>query len=169
MDSGSTVAHPYHPWTAYMWAREEARSRGDRRTGTDHLVLALLEDPTVEAVLGVSLQEARDCVDSLDREALGALGLAEGVDAPPLGMLPVPERPTFKAVVKDRIRMTPVAKRVLEEAGKPMRRGKQITALDVLRRILDLEAPDPAAALLRALGIDVDEVRARIEREAPTG
>ena len=35
-------------------AREEARRRGDRRVGTEHLLLALLEDPAIEAVLGVT-------------------------------------------------------------------------------------------------------------------
>jgi len=29
----------------YLRASEEARRRGDRRTGTDHILLALFEDP----------------------------------------------------------------------------------------------------------------------------
>jgi hypothetical protein len=89
-----------------MWASEEARRRGDRRAGTDHLLLGLLEEPEIEAVLGVSLPEARVRLDSLDREALVALGVAQGIDAPPLQMHPVPKKPTIKAVVQDRIRMT---------------------------------------------------------------
>jgi hypothetical protein len=32
----------------------------------------------------------------------------------------------IKAVIKDRIRMTPAGKKVLQEAGKPMRRGRHI-------------------------------------------
>ena len=71
-----------HAWAIYLQASEEARRRGDRRTGTDHILLALLEDPSVEAVLGVSLQQARQALDSLDREALAALGLGSGADAP---------------------------------------------------------------------------------------
>lgn len=164
MATGSAEAHTYHPWTTYMWASEEARRRGDRRAGTDHLLLGLLEEPEIEAELGVSLPEARDRLDSLDREVLGALGVAQGIDAPPLQMHPVPKRPTIKAVVHDRIRMTPAAKRVLQDAGKPMRRGKHITPQQVLSRVLDLESPDPAAILLRALGVDSAEVRSRLEQ-----
>jgi hypothetical protein len=123
----------------------------------------LLEESEIEAVLGVNLPEARDRLDSLDREALGALGVSQGIDAPPLRMHPVPKRPTIKAVVQDRLRMTPAAKRVLQDAGKPMRRGKHISPQRVLLRVLDLESPDPAAILLRALGVDSAEVRSRLE------
>jgi|HubBroStandDraft_6_1064221.scaffolds.fasta_scaffold26237_5 hypothetical protein len=35
----------YHPWSTYIAAREEARRRGDRRVGTEHLLVALLENP----------------------------------------------------------------------------------------------------------------------------
>ena len=167
MATQSAEARTYHPWTTYMWASEEARRRGDRRAGTDHLLLGLLEEPEIEAVLGVSLLKARDRLDSLDREVLGALGVAQGIDAPPLRMHPVPKRPTIKAVVHDRIRMTPAAKRVLQDAGKPVRRGKGITPQQVLLRVLDLESPDPAAILLRALGVDSAQVRSRLEPAPP--
>jgi hypothetical protein len=40
----------HHAWAIYLRASEEARRRGDRRTGTDHLLLALLEDPSIEEV-----------------------------------------------------------------------------------------------------------------------
>ena len=79
MATQSAEARTYHPWTTYMWASEEARRRGDRRAGTDHLLLGLLEEPEIEAVLGVSLLKARDRLDSLDREVLGALGVAQGI------------------------------------------------------------------------------------------
>ncbi len=162
MTSGSVAADTYHPWTTYQWASEEARRRGDRRAGTDHLLLGLLEEPSIETALGVSLQEARDALDALDREALGALGMGPHIDAPPLRMHTVPKRPTIKTVIKDRLRMTPAAKRVLQEAGKPMRRGKRITPQQVLSQVLDLERPDPAALLLEALGVDRSEVRRRL-------
>ena len=71
-----------HAWAIYLRASEEARRRGDRRTGTDHLLLALLEDPSVEDVLGVNLERARQALESLDRDALGALGLESDVDVP---------------------------------------------------------------------------------------
>jgi len=122
-------------------------------------VLGLLEDPEIEVALGVSLQRARDALDAIDREALGALGIDASVDAPPIRMRDVPSRPTMKAVLTDRLRMTPMAKTVLQEAGRPMRRGSRIQAQQVLLRLLDLQRPDPAAALLSALDVDTDEVR----------
>src|SRR6478672_2508382 len=82
MTTESVVPEVLHPWAIYLRASEEARRRGDRRTGTDHILLALFEDPSVEAVLGVSLQQAREALESLNREALGALGLGPGADAP---------------------------------------------------------------------------------------
>jgi ClpA/ClpB-like protein len=161
MTGTSVAAEEYHPWITYMWASEEARRRGDRRAGTDHLVLGLLQEPTIEALLDVSLQQARDAMESLDREALGAVGLGPGVDAPPLPMRQVPNRPTIKGLI-GRLRATPAAKRVLQEAGKPMRRGKHITARQVLIRILELQPPDPAAVLLSALGVNTSDLRRRL-------
>ena len=86
-----------HAWAICLRASEEARRRGDRRTGTDHLLLALLEDPSIEVVLGVSLQQARQALESLDHEALGALGLGSGTDAPALPMRAVPKKPTIRS------------------------------------------------------------------------
>src|SRR5262252_8938493 len=121
MTTDSAAPEVLHAWTIYLRASEEARRRGDRRTGTDHVLLALWEDPSIEVVLGVSLQQARQALDSLDQEALGALGLESGTDAPPLPMRAVPKKPTIRAVMRnDRLRMTPAAKKVLEEAVKPM-------------------------------------------------
>jgi hypothetical protein len=167
MTTESVVPEVLHPWTIYMRASEEARRRGDRRTGTDHVLLALLEDPSIEVVLGVSLQQARQALESLDQEALGALGLGSGTDAPPLPMRAVPKKPTIRAVLKDRLRMTPAAKKVLEEAVKPMRRKTQVTAQQVLAQILTLQPPDPAAVLLGALGVNTSEVRRRLDAVTP--
>jgi hypothetical protein len=167
MTTESVVPEVLHPWTIYMRASEEARRRGDRRTGTDHVLLGLLEDPSIEVVLGVSLQQARQALESLDQEALGALGLGSGTDAPPLPMRAVPKKPTIRAVLKDRLRMTPAAKKVLEEAVKPMRRKTQVTAQQVLAQILTLQPPDPAAVLLGALGVNTSEVRRRLDAVTP--
>ena len=157
-----------HGWAIYLRAGEEARRRGDRRTGTDHVLLALLEDPPIEAVLGVSLQQARQALDSLDQEALGALGLGSGTDAPPLPMRTVPKKPTIRDIAKkDRLRMTPAAKKVLEEASKPNRRRLYVTAQQVLAQILTLQPPDPAAVLLDALGVNTPEVRHRLGTVTP--
>ena len=159
MTTESAVPEAHHAWAIYLQASEEARRRGDRRTGTDHLLLALLEEPSVEAVLGVSLQQARQAHESLDQEALGALGLGPGADAPELPMRAVPKKPRLRDVAKkDRFRMTPAAKKVLEEASKLNRRGLYVTAPQVLAQILALQPPDPAAVLLSALGVNTSEV-----------
>jgi Clp amino terminal domain, pathogenicity island component len=154
-----------HGWAICLRASEEARRRGDRRAGTDHVLLALFEDPSTEGLLGVSLQQARQAMESLDREALGALGLGPGADAPELPMHAVPKKPTLRYLMlqKDRLRMTPAAKKVLEDASKPNRRRLYVTARQVLARILTLQPPDPAAVLLDALGVNTSEVRRRLD------
>jgi Clp amino terminal domain, pathogenicity island component len=163
MTTESAAPELLHGWAIYLRASEEARRRGDRRTGTDHVLLALLENPPIEVLLGVSLQQARQALESLDQEALGALGLGSGTDAPPLPMRAVPKKPTIRDIMqKDRLRMTPAAKKVLEEASKPNRRKIWVTAQQVLAQILTLRPPDPAAVLLDALGVNTSEVRCRL-------
>jgi hypothetical protein len=158
MTTHAAVPEVRHAWAIYLRAGEEARRRGDRRAGTDHLLLALLEDPAIEVVLGVSLQQARQTLESLDHEALDAMGLGSGTDAPPLPMRAVPTKPTLRDIAqKDRLRMTPAAKTVLEKASKPNRRRLQITAQQVLAQILTLQPPDPAAVLLGALGVNTSD------------
>ena len=131
-------------------------------------MLALLEDPSIEVVLGVSLQQARQALESLDQEALGALGKVSGTDAPALPMRAVPKKPRLRDVAtKDRLRMTPAAKKVLEEAVKPNRRKLQVTAQQVLAQILILQPPDPAAVLLGALGVNTSEVQRRLDAVTP--
>jgi hypothetical protein len=97
MTTESVVPEVLHAWVIYLRASEEARRRGDRRTGTDHLLLALLEDPSIEVALGVTLQQARQAHESLDHEALGALGMVSGTDAPALPMRAVPKKPRLRA------------------------------------------------------------------------
>ncbi len=129
MTTESVMPEVLHPWAIYLRASEEARRRGDRRTGTDHVLLALLEDPSIEVVSGVSLQQAREALESLDREALAVVGLGSGIDAAPLPMRAVPKKPRIRDVMrKDRLRPTPAAKKVLQEAVKPNRRKGQVTA-----------------------------------------
>jgi hypothetical protein len=131
-------------------------------------LLALFEDPSVEVVLGVSLQQARQALESLDHEALGALGMGSGTDAPSLPMRAVPKKPTIRDIMqKDRFRMTSAAKKVLEDAVKPNRRKTQVTAQQVLAQILTLQPPDPAAVLLGALGVNTSQVRRRLDVVTP--
>ena len=168
MTTESVVSETLHPWAIYLRASEEARRRGDRRTGADHVLLALLEDPAIEAMVGATLQQARQALESLDHETLGALGLGPGADAPALKMRAVPKKPTLLDIMqKDRLRMTPAAKKVLEEASKPNRRRLYVTAQQVLAQILTLQPPDPAAVLLGALGVNTSEVRRRLDAVTP--
>ena len=164
MSTASAAPDTLHAWAVCLRAGEEARRRGDRRYGTDHLLLALLEDPSIGVLLGVTLQQARQSLETLDREALGALDLGYGADAPPLPMRAVPEGPRIRDVArKDRLRISPTAKKVLEDAVRPNRRKTQVTAQQVLAQLLSLRPPDPAAALLDALGVDTAEVRRRMD------
>jgi hypothetical protein len=152
----------YHPWTTYIAAREEARRRGDRRVGTDHLLLGLLHDADVESIVGVSLDAARAATAALDHQALAAIGIPTDLDAPMLAPRELPSRPTVKAVMKDRLRLTPAAAAALREAGRPSRRGRDITAPSVLAALLENRSPDPAAELLTELKVDLAVVRARL-------
>jgi len=165
MTTESTAPEVLNAWGIYLQASEEARRLGDRRTGTDHILLALFEDHSIEVLLGVSLEQARQALESLDHEALGAVGLAPGTDAPPLPMRAVPKKPKLRDLMmqKDRLRMTPAAKKVLEAASKPNRRKLQVTGQQVLAQILTLQPPDPAAVLLGALGVNTSEVRRRLD------
>jgi hypothetical protein len=83
-------------------------------------------------------------------------------------MRTVPKKPRIRDVMtKDRLRITPAAKKVLEEAVKPNRRKTQVTAEQVLAQILTLQPPDPAPLLLGALGVDTSEVLRRLEAVTP--
>jgi hypothetical protein len=168
MTAKASKAGEYHPWTTYVYAREEARRRGDRRVGTEHLVLGLLREPDVAQVLDCDLGAAREALDAMDRDALVAVGIDGALDAPPV---PTREpalggrRPSLKTLLRDRLPMTPVAKRVLEESGKDPRRGRaerRWSSLAALSGLLRLAAPDPGAALLDALDVDRAAVGARL-------
>jgi ATP-dependent Clp protease ATP-binding subunit ClpA len=142
-------------------ATEEARRRGDRRLGTDHLLLGMLHEeasPAAQA-LGVSLGDARAASDALDRAALAAAGiqvkaLGEGPPAPFGRRLP-PLTSGARVVVK----------RAIDEA-RPARSGR-IDTTHFLLALLSLQRPDPAAELLGALQVDPAAVRRRLA--APEG
>jgi ATP-dependent Clp protease ATP-binding subunit ClpA len=136
----------------YLDANREALRMGDRRVGTDHLVLALLADPdSVPArALGCDLNAAREALRQLDRRAL----LSAGVDTEFDG-------PVFPGREGDRLPLTPAAKAVFtglrKEAG-----GERIGIQHVLLSLLARRRPDPAAALFDALGLDRAAVRDRL-------
>lgn len=165
----------FNPWATAVHAREEARRRGNRRVGTEDLVLGLLREPDLAQVLGCDLDAAREALDVMDRDALVAIGIDRPLDAPPV---PTREpvlrggRAVVKAVLTDHLPMTPVAKRAMEESGKDRhnRRGSgapwnpspRWSRERVLIALLSLAPPDPAAALLDALNVDRDRVSAHL-------
>jgi len=150
----------YNPWLTYLVAREEARRTGSRRVGTEHLLLAVLHESDIAEILAVTIAQTRDTLDSLDRSALGVLGIDATRGGAPIPMRKVPAHATIKAVLRDRLPMTPAAKAVHERA---YRRGKQFRAVDVLRELIELKQPDPVAGLFSALGIDTQPIRSRID------
>lgn len=138
-------------------AAEEARRRGDRRLGTDHLLLGLLHDAgsSVAQALGVDLESARAASDALDRAALAAVGVnvVHFGDPPQLvyaRRLP-PLTSGARAVLKSTIEETRHAK------------TQRIETRHFLLALLARERPDPAAELLQALGVDPSQVRNRLE------
>jgi hypothetical protein len=165
MTKHSKPADAYHPWSTYIDAREEARRRGDRKVGTEHLILGLLREPVLAQALGCDLQTARDTLDAMDHDALVAVGIGAAFNAPPI---PIDEpvkrspRPTLKAVLRDRLPLTPAAKTALEKSYKEIRRRHDTGAQQVLLTVLELEPPDPAAELIAALGVDRAAARQRL-------
>ncbi len=174
MTAKASKVGEYHPWTTYVHAREEARRRGDRRVGTEHLVLALLRDSNLAQALGCDLGFARETLDVMDRDALVRIRIDHPLEAPPVPTRePVlgTRRPSLKAVLADRLPMTPVAKRVLEQSGKGPRRGpaeRRWSLHAVLAALLSLAPPDPAAALLDTLGVDRTVVSERLGQPSAT-
>ena len=161
---GETTHHPWNPWATYIAAREEARRRGDRRVGTEHLLVALLMEPGLASMVGTDGEAARAGLATLDRQALAAVGvdlqIEESAPAPATALR---RRPTVKAVLQGRLPLTPVAKKVLEASWKATRRGRrQLGEKYVLASLLELERPDPAAELLAHLGVDPAAARERL-------
>ena len=66
--------------SAVKAALDEARQRGDRRLGTEHLLLGLLADPegAPARALGIETADARAALQALDEAALRAIGIEVG-------------------------------------------------------------------------------------------
>jgi ATP-dependent Clp protease ATP-binding subunit ClpA len=133
-------------------ATEEARRRGDRRIGSDHLLLALLkdEDSVTARALGVDLATARAALVELDREALASVG----IDIPVLD-------DALTGWRKQRLPLSPSAKAVFTGL-RTRAEGERLGTRHVLLSVLTLEHPDPAADLLDALHVDRAAVRLRL-------
>jgi ATP-dependent Clp protease ATP-binding subunit ClpA len=147
-------------------ARNEAERRGDRRIGSDHLLIALLQDDATAQFVGVSADAARAAADELDRSALSAIGLTvgDGTYTPatytPAAYTPAGRGPSRKSVTS----ITRGAKGVIEQsmAHAASDKARAVSSEHMLLALLDKKQPDPAAALLAALPVDHAALRARL-------
>jgi ATP-dependent Clp protease ATP-binding subunit ClpA len=134
-------------------ARYEAARRGDRRIGTEHLLISLLEDEATAAAVGVDAAAAREAAARLDRAALAAIGVELG-GFEPQGRARLAKRAPFTAGAKQ------VLTRTLAHAAAE--KARAITPRHMLLAVLERPEPDAAAALLAALDVDVPAVRSRL-------
>ena len=132
----------------------EAGRRGDRRIGTEHLLLALLADDELATIVGVDASAANEAVDRLDRTALAAVGLTLGE----YRHIPLSRSARHTAS------MTSGAKLVLKRslAAAVSEKAKTITSRHMMVALLERSEPDPAATLLAALPVDRAELRERL-------
>ncbi|MEQ4723831.1 Clp protease N-terminal domain-containing protein [Nonomuraea sp. B19D2] len=135
-------------------AFEEARLRGDRRLGTEHLLLGTLHDADLARSLGVDVAGARSALDELDRAALRMLGLEVG-DMPktPRKHPPVPSTAltsSARAVINQAIKATTMKTRAAQAPRQ------------LVLTLLAQDRPDPVAQLVDQLGIDRAAVRGRV-------
>jgi len=145
---------------AVTYAVDAAAARGDRRVGTEHLLLGLLYDPAgaAKAALGTDLATARAALEGMDRDALAAVG----IDATALDL------DVAVAVVPSgaRIGRLPFTAAAKDALGRTVRvaaaRRSRMEPEHLLLALLDCSAPDPAGQLLERLGIDAQTVRARL-------
>jgi ATP-dependent Clp protease ATP-binding subunit ClpA len=144
---------------AVSQAVEEAARRGDRRVGTEHLLLGLLHDPAglAAAVLGTDLGSARRAVDALDRAALAAIG----VDAP--AVTARGDGPEQRGE-RGRARLTAAAADALRRTLRvaTARRSARLEPEHLLIALLECRWPDPVPQLFAQLDVDVAAVRARL-------
>lgn len=138
-------------------AMDEARQRGDRRLGTEHLLLGLLRDPAgpPARALGVGVADARAALDALDGAALRAIGIDVG-QAPqsrPRKHPPVPGTA-----------LTTSARAAINQAVKSTKRRDRDAEgpSQLLLALLAQARPDPVAELIDELGVDRTTVRTRL-------
>lgn len=139
--------------TVITAAAEEARQRGDRRVGTEHLLLAVLRDAETARAVGVDATAARRALDALDLSALDAVGVdAHGIErhAVPLSRKHTPLTSGARAVLP----------RALREAKREGTR--RLTVRHLTLALLACDPPDPAATLLAQLAVDRPAVRTRL-------
>lgn len=146
--------------TVVKAALAEAQSRGDRRLGTDHLMLGLLRDSDSLATraLGVELDSAHEALDALDSAALSAIGVDVG-DLRAARLVPSRQRPPLTSAARSVLHQA-----VREAADEKVRRP---TAKHLLLALLSCQRPDPAAELMTQLRVEPSDVRRNLGRSEP--
>jgi ATP-dependent Clp protease ATP-binding subunit ClpA len=134
-------------------ARNDAARRGSRRIGTEHVLTALLADHHLAHLVGADSATVSGAAEASDRSALEAVGIDLGGSWP-----------HSPAVLGKHVPLSAGTKAVLQSALRAARaeRAKQITRRHLLLALLTRRRPDPAAALLAQLGVDVAAVHARL-------
>ena len=142
--------------TAVRHGVEEAERRGDRRVGTDHLLLGVLRDADSAALVGISVDQARASADALDRKALVAIGIDIG-----------DFRPTAAPRTGIRTQFTSGARSALQRTlvHTTTEKSRRIAPRHLLLALAEREQPDPAAALLSELQVDTAELRRRLSAD----
>lgn len=141
-------------------AQAEARRRGDRRIGTEHLLLGVLHDPVAARHLGTDLAAVRATLAALDDTALSAIGLDTSGTA--RSAIPAPTKRTpFSSGAKTTLSRAVAAARHA--------RARQITTTHLLLGLLDGDHTDPATEVLTALAVNPAAVRARLDRDGRRG
>ncbi|WP_171814495.1 Clp protease N-terminal domain-containing protein [Arthrobacter dokdonensis] len=125
-------------------SRDEAVRRGDRRIGTDHLLLGILHDTDIATLTGVDVLTARTHAHDLDRRALAAIGIT----APEID-------PMSRAHKSKHMPLSSGVRAVIPRAlaMATARKARQATTIDLLDALLERKQPDPAAVLLNDLHI----------------
>jgi hypothetical protein len=141
----------YNFGATYYDARDEAIRRGDRVISSEHILLALLVDPASPAsqAIGVDAESARAALDTLDSQALAAIGVRPTITAGPI-----------RVQAHGKLRLTPVAKAIFTSVPR-VSKDRRDGLWTVLAALLRLQRPDPAAELFAALAVDPDAVIAR--------
>lgn len=134
---------------------DEAALRGDRRVGTDHLLLGLLHDPATAELVGVDVETARSRLRALDETALAALGIT----SPDLGGAVAISRRSARQPTSGFRAVLPLAYTLAATE-----KSRRVTPRHLLLALLTRDEPDPAATLLAALDVRPADVRARAAR-----
>jgi ATP-dependent Clp protease ATP-binding subunit ClpA len=138
-------------------AKYEAARRGDRRVGTEHLLLALLRNDDIAQLIGVDGETAHVAAEELDRSALAAIGME--LDT---------YQPAGRAALGRMVPLTAGAKAVIQQslATAATEKARTITTRHIMLALLDRPQPDPTASLFAALSVDRREVRDRLATAA---